>query len=92
MLFSSVSFLFYFFTLLLSAYFLVTKKYRAARNGVLLLFSLAFYAFGGVRYLFFMLLEIALSYVAGLMCDSKKRHVKNIGLIFALITGLGMLA
>lgn len=92
MLFSSVSFLFYFFTLLLGAYFLVPKKYRAARNGVLLLFSLAFYAFGGVRYLFFMLLEIALSYVAGLMCDSKKRHVKNIGLIFALITGLGMLA
>jgi len=92
MLFSSVSFLFYFFTLLLAIYFLIPKKYREARNGVLLLFSLAFYAFGGVKYLFLMLLEIAFSYISGLLCNNQNRYIKNFGLVFGLLTGLGMLA
>ena len=92
MLFSSVTFLFYFFTLLLAAYFLVPKKYRAVRNGVLLVFSLVFYAFGGVKYLFFMLLEIAFAYAAGLMCVSSRRSVKRLGLLFGILSGLIMLA
>ncbi len=92
MLFSSVTFLFYFFTLLLAAYFLVPKRFRAVRNAVLLIFSITFYAFGGVKYLFFMILEILLAYIAGLMCDSKSQAVKNFGLIFGILTGLLMLA
>ena len=44
MVFSSLLFLFYFLPAVLLAYFLSPRKYR---NGVLLAFSLFFYASGG---------------------------------------------
>ncbi len=91
MLFSGISFLFFLFTALLALYFFIPKKSREARNTVLLIFSLAFYGFGGVKYLFLMLAEIALSYLSGLLCNSSNRFTKKFGLIFGLITGLGML-
>jgi alginate O-acetyltransferase complex protein AlgI len=46
MVFASVPFLFYFLPVLLAAYFAVPRTWRAARNSVLLVFSLLFYAWG----------------------------------------------
>ncbi len=91
MLFSSISFLFFYLPILLLIYFLIPKKYRKARNGVLLSLSLFFYSFGGIKYLFLMLAEILLNYISGLLCGSKHRLTKNFGLLFGLISGLGML-
>ena len=44
MVFSSVSFLVFFLPCLLVLYFTVPRRYRGARNFILLAFSLAFYA------------------------------------------------
>ncbi len=49
MAFSSMAFLFGFLPAVLLCYFLIPARWRAGRNGVLLLFSLAFYAWGGAR-------------------------------------------
>ena len=51
MAFGSMSFLFGFLPAVLLCYFLCPARWRTARNGVLLVFSLAFYCWGGVRLL-----------------------------------------
>ena len=51
MAFGSMSFLFGFLPLTLLCYFLMPRRWRSGRNLVLLLFSLAFYCWGGVRLL-----------------------------------------
>ena len=66
MLFSSITFLYYFLPCMLLVYFLVPKR---GKNLVLLLFSLLFYAWGGVRYALLMVLAIAMGYAAGLLIE-----------------------
>jgi alginate O-acetyltransferase complex protein AlgI len=69
MVFSSLNFLFLFLPGVLAAYFLVPKSFRRIRNLVLLLFSLAFYAYGEPKYVAVMLLSILLNYLFGLLAD-----------------------
>ena len=64
MVFSSVSFLVFFLPCLLVLYFTVPRRYRGARNFILLAFSLAFYACGGPKFLLLMLLSIVRSTTA----------------------------
>lgn len=66
MLFSSITFLFYFLPAFLLVYFAVPFRLK---NAVLLAFSLFFYAWGGVKYAAVMLLLIALGYVFGLLIE-----------------------
>ena len=66
MLFSSVTFLFYFLPAVILLYFLVPRKFK---NAVLLAFSLFFYAWGGVTYALLMVLAIVMGYVAGLLIE-----------------------
>ena len=61
MVFSSVSFLVFFLPCLLVLYFMVPRRYRGARNFILLAFSLAFYACGGPKFLLLMLLSIVVN-------------------------------
>lgn len=77
MLFSSISFLFYFLAAIILVYFLVPYKFK---NTVLLAFSLFFYAWGGVKYAGLMLIAIALGYVFGLLVE--KYREKKIGKVF----------
>ncbi len=65
MAFSSMTFLFAFLPAAVVCYFLLPAKWRTARNGCLLLFSLAFYAWGGVRLLPLLALSVGISYVGG---------------------------
>ena len=51
MAFSSMVFLFGFLPLTLLCYFLLPQRWRTGRNWVLLVFSLAFYAWGGIKLL-----------------------------------------
>ena len=51
MSFGSMVFLFGFLPAVLVCYFLLPARWRTGRNTVLLLFSLAFYCWGGVRLL-----------------------------------------
>ena len=66
MLFSSVTFLFYFLPAVILLYFLVPRKLK---NAVLLVFSLFFYAWGGVTYALLMVLAIIMGYIAGLLIE-----------------------
>lgn len=65
MVFSSVSFFVFFFPALFVFYFLIPARRRRARNCVLILFSLAFYACSGLRALPLILGSVALNYVVG---------------------------
>ena len=70
MVFSSMLFLFGFLPSVLAVYFLVPKRFRRARNLVLLTFSLFFYAVGEPKYIFVMLLSIVLNYISGALVAS----------------------
>lgn len=66
MLFSSITFLFYFLPACILLYFLAPSKLK---NTVLLLFSLFFYAWGGVKYALLMVVAIIVGYIAGLLIE-----------------------
>ncbi len=91
MAFSSMSFLFGFLPLVLLCTFLLPAQWRKARNFCLLLFSLAFYAWGGLRLLPVLLGSCLLNWGAALLCGPKKAGRKAVFLL-ALAANLGMLA
>ncbi|MBE5784706.1 MAG: MBOAT family protein [Clostridiales bacterium] len=69
MLFSSVTFLYFFLTAVLLLYFLTPRKFK---NAVLLFFSLIFYAYGEPRLVVLMLLSVLSGYVHGLLMGKFK--------------------
>ena len=87
MLFSSIPFLYYFLPGVLILYFLVP---RGLRNGLLLLASLLFYAWGEPRYVLLMIAAILLFYGYGIAIE-KGKH-KKLWLILSVLTGAAMLA
>ena len=90
MLFSSIPFLYYFLPLVILCYFFVPKSLK---NGVLLVFSLGFYAWGEPRYVFLMLATIGLFYGCGLAIGKAQTQVwKRVWLIASVVIGLGFLA
>lgn len=89
MVFSSVQFLFVFFPAVLFFYYIVPRQLK---NSVLLLFSLGFYAWGGVRYTLLILASILVNYLAGLlMSRSPAPAVRKATLVGAVIFNLAML-
>lgn len=92
MVFSSILFLLFFLPALCLCYFCLPAKFRAARNIMLLVFSLFFYACGGTDYLPILLSSIAVNYLCGVLADSKcSKAVRRIGLWTAVAFGIGML-
>jgi alginate O-acetyltransferase complex protein AlgI len=89
MLFSSLVFIFYFLPAILLAYYLAPKSWK---NYILLLFSLVFYAWGGVSYSAVFVISVVLNYFfARGITNSKSRSkvwlrggiVFNIALLFS---------
>ena len=75
MVFSSTTFLFCFLPCVLGLYFVVPKRFRKARNMILLAFSLVFYGVGEPRYIVIMLLSILINYLSGLAVFlAEQRH------------------
>lgn len=92
MAFSSILFLLFFLPGLCLCYFCLPTRCRAARNVVLLAFSLFFYASGGTDHLFFLLSSILVNYLCGLLADIKHhKAVRLIGLWVAVAFGIGLL-
>ena len=92
MVFSSILFLLFFLPALFAAYFCVPKRFRAARNAVLLSFSLFFYACGGTEYLPVLISSIAVNYLCGLLVSQgQPPAVRRLGLWGAAAFGLGLL-
>ena len=66
MVFSGITFLFYFLPCVLLVYFLAPSKLK---NAVLLFFSLFFYAWGEPVYVVLMLCSILICYIAGILLE-----------------------
>lgn len=86
MLFSSISFLYYFLPLTLVLYFLTPKR---GKNAVLLLASLVFYGWGEPKYVLLMGLSVLLGYGFGLLVE-KYRERKAGKLFCALSVGVSL--
>lgn len=87
MSFSSCIFIFLFLPVLFGVYFAIPERFREARNNILLLFSLMFYAWGEPVFVFVMLLSIAVNYVCGRIAVKRPR----LGVTAASLVGLGLL-
>lgn len=85
MLFTSISFLYYFLPIILLIYFIVPNNIK---NYWLLISSLVFYLYGDSKYLILMILEILICYIGGLILE--KQHNKYILWLFLAIH-LGLL-
>ena len=89
MLFSSITFLYYFSPIVLIAYFVVPKKYK---NLVLLIFSLVFYFYGEGIYTLILILSCVINYFIGILINkSKKNSSRKVYLIIGLILDIGIL-
>lgn len=100
MVFSSLLFLICFLPLCLGIYFLIKRIFNKnsavelrAKNAVLLLFSIAFYAFGGVKYLLLLLGVIMLNWIGGFMCASERHKglTRKVSLVIVVVLNLGLL-
>ena len=75
MLFTSISFLYYFLPVLILIYFITPKKYK---NIILLIASLLFYFYGEPKYVLLMIIEIIIAYIGAILIDKYKNQSKNI--------------
>src|ERR1700727_4029480 len=89
MVFSSITFLFYFLPIFLTAYFL-TPTVRA-KNVVTLLFSLVFYAWGEPRFVIILLISIAFNFCAALLIDAREGSSRRFALGVAVAGNLLLL-
>ena len=85
MLFSSITFIYYFLPILLIVYFIVPSRYR---NLVLLIFSLLFYFLGEPKYIIVLILSCVINYVFSKLMIKKKTKIL---LILAIIYNVGQL-
>lgn len=83
MVFSSITFLFYFLPVVLAIYYLVPNKWK---NIVLLISSFIFYSYGEPKYVFLMLFSIICTYIFGLLIDKYKKHSKLFLTLFICIS------
>lgn len=91
MSFTGVSFLFAFLPALLTVYYLLPARLRAARNFILLGASLFFYAWAGPGFLPLLLGSAALNYLAGLLVAGGNRSRKRAVLVLAVLCNLALL-
>lgn len=84
MLFSSTVFIFYFLPIVMLVYFVSPKRFQ---NYVLLIFSLLFYAWGGLSFFPLLIFSIILNYVCGIMVEKYREDAqkKKIVLIIAIV-------
>ena len=85
MVFSSITFLYYFLPILLGIYFVVPSKFK---NLVLLIFSLLFYFYGEPKYVIILLFSCLINYIFGLIIEKRK---SKLYLVLAIIINLGLL-
>lgn len=87
MVFSSLTFLFYFLPIVLIIYYIVPKK---AKNIVLLISSLLFYFYGEPKFGILMVISILLTYIHGLLMDKYPKR-KKLFLISSIVISSGLL-
>lgn len=89
MLFSSISFLYYFLPSVVVLYLIAPK---GLKNTVLLLSSLFFYAWGEPKYLIFMLIAIMQGYFSGILIEKYHNKIQSkLFLTVSLLISFGLL-
>lgn len=89
MVFSSIVFLLYFLPIFLIVYFLIDKKYK---NGVILLGSIFFYAWGAPRFIFVILFTTFLDFHLVTWMDKTTHETKRkLMLLLSVSINLGLL-
>lgn len=82
MLFSSITFLYYFLPIVLILYVVAPKQWK---NFVLFLASLVFYAWGEPKYVFLMLLSVLIGYVSGVLMEKlPKKPIMIVSVLLCL--------
>ena len=85
MLFSSITFIYYFLPILLIVYFIMPNKYK---NTVLLIFSLLFYFLGEPKYIIVLILSCVINYLLSIRISKKKSKLL---LVIACLYNIGQL-
>ena len=89
MVFSSITFLFYFLPIVLIIYYLVPNKYK---NAVLLISSFAFYFYGEPKNIYIMIFSIIFTYIFGILIDKYRgKKYDKIFLILSISISIGLL-
>ena len=88
MVFSSAAFLFAFFPVLFVIYRLVPG--HRAKNAVLIVFSLLFYAFGGLKFVPLLLASVLVNWLAGRLLGKMEKHRRVIATV-AVVLDIGLL-
>lgn len=89
MLFSSITFLYYFLPIVFIVYFIVPKSWK---NVVLLLSSLFFYAWGEPKYVILMLISIVCGYLFGLLIERHRgKPLAKVWMILSIAVSLSFL-
>src|SRR4051812_43425197 len=89
MVFSSILFLLYFLPFFLLVYHLVGKKLK---NAVILIASIAFYSFGGPKFIFVILLTTAVDfYFVKWMAEAKESSKRKRWLVLSVCMNVGLL-
>ncbi len=89
MVFSSITFLYYFMPVVTGIYFLSPKGFK---NSVLLFASLVFYGWGEPKYIIFMGISILVNYILGLLIERNSNNPwSRRWLVVSVVFSLGML-
>ena len=88
MLFSSITFIYFFLPLVLGVYYLLPKS---CRNGWLLIASFLFYAWGEPYYLCIMVLTIVINYVAAIVVSVAPQKFKLLAVFLSIVVNLSIL-
>ena len=89
MVFSSITFLFYFLPIVLAIYYIVPNKLK---NIVLLISSLAFYFYGEPTYILLMIFSIISTYIFGILIDRyRNTESSKIFLILSITISIALL-
>lgn len=89
MVFSSITFLFYYLPLVLFFYFITPNKLK---NLTLLIFSLIFYAWGEPIYILVMLFSCSIDYIIAILIDKyRETYISKLALIVSIIINLSLL-
>lgn len=87
MVFSSITFLFYFLPIVLLCYFVLFKKHK---NTVLLIASLFFYFYGEPKYILILLFSCLINYVSGKLIEKMTKY-RTLILVVDLVISFGLL-
>ncbi len=90
MIFSSLLFLFWFMPVFFTVYYLAPAK---AKNAVLFIGSIVFYAWGEPKYLLLILISILVNYILGLLIGrfSERTVLKKVFFVSALVFDIALL-